>query len=71
MRKFFSFRHNPHLSVYLIYVLITVYLVNHIFNGRFAMVDFEVYYRAARTFCTCLHSFAWVLFSSWRYTWDR
>lgn len=47
LKTHLSFRTNPYLSVYLIFILLTGYMIIHIFNGRFSLYDFEVYYRAA------------------------
>ena len=47
LKTYLSFRSNPTLSVYLIFILLTGYLFIHILNGRFTLFDFEVYYRAA------------------------
>jgi hypothetical protein len=42
-----NFRTNRFLSIYVIFILIVGYLIIHIFNGRFIMYDFAVYYKAA------------------------
>ncbi|MFC2098439.1 glycosyltransferase family 87 protein [Bacteroidota bacterium] len=47
MKSFFSFKRNPNLTFYLIMFFLILYMVNHVFNGRFTMFDFQVYYRAA------------------------
>ena len=47
LKTHLSFRSNPYLSVCLIFILLSGYLIIHIFNGRFTMYDFEVYYKAA------------------------
>lgn len=36
-----------HYSLVAIFILLTGYMIIHINNGRFAMFDFQVYYRAA------------------------
>ena len=47
MKSQFSFRTNPNLALYLIVFFLVLYMINHVFNGRFNSYDFQVYYRAA------------------------
>lgn len=47
MKSFFSFKTNPYLAVYLIFSMLILYMINHVFNGRFVLYDFQVYYTAA------------------------
>jgi hypothetical protein len=47
MKSWFSFRTNPYLALYLIVFFLILYMINHVFNGRFISYDFQVYYRAA------------------------
>ncbi len=42
-----NFRTNRFLSIYVIFILIIGYLIIHIFNDRFILYDFAVYYKAA------------------------